>query len=83
MKRMSEKELVEVTFKLPKKLLDVLENEKYFGWSKQDFFVAATQRSISCEINSMDIDDITKLKKKYDFDPGLIQFDEKKTLIYP
>ena len=78
-----ETELVEVTFKIPKKLLDVLENEKYFGWSKQDFFVAATQRSISIEITSKDIDEVEKLKKKYDFDPGLVHFDEKKKLIYP
>ena len=80
---MSETELVEVTFKIPKKLLDVLENEKYFGWSKQDFFVAATQRSISCEITSMDFDDMKELEKKYDFDPGLVHFNEKKKLIYP
>ena len=76
-------ELVEVTFKIPKKLLDVLENEKYFGWSKQDFFVAATQSSISIEITSMHFDKMFALQKKYDFDPGLVQFDEKKSLIYP
>ena len=80
---MSKTELVEVTFKIPKKLLDVLENEKYFGWSKQDFFVAATQRSISIEMNSLHFDEMFALKKKYDFDPGLVSFDEKKKLVYP
>jgi len=43
---MSETELMEVTVKIPKRLLDVLEQEKYFGWSKEDFFVVAVQRCI-------------------------------------
>jgi len=40
---MSEKETVEVTFKLPKRLLDLLENENYFGLKKKDFYVAAVK----------------------------------------
>jgi len=40
---MSEKETVEATFKLPKRLWDLLENENYFGWKKKDFYVAAVK----------------------------------------
>ena len=77
------KETIELTIRIPKRLMDVLEQEEYFGWSKQDFFVAATQGHISCEMNSMHFEKMFALKKKYDFDPGLVQFDEKKKLIYP
>ena len=62
---MSKKESVEVTVKIPKRLLDVLEQEEYFGWRINDFFVASIIRSISCEVNSMDIDDVRALEAKY------------------
>jgi hypothetical protein len=76
-------ETVEVIIELPKQLMDVLEGEEYFGWSKQDFFVVSVQRSIGCEISEMNSDDIHKLQKKYDFKPDVIKYNEKKILVFP
>ncbi len=76
-------DLVEVIFNIPKKLLDVLEAEKYFGYGKQDFFVIATTRGIGCELTSMPLDDANVIKEKYGFDPGVERFTKKGTLIYP
>jgi hypothetical protein len=77
------KELVEVTVKIPKRLMDVLEQEDYFGWSKQDFFVVAVQRSISCEISEMHFDNVKQLEKKYGSDLGEFEYTEKKILATP
>ncbi len=77
------KETVELTIRIPKRLMDVLEQEDYFGWSKEDFFVVAVQRGIGCEMSAMDFDDMKKLETKYGFDPGEIQFNKKNELIYP
>ena len=76
-------ETVEVLIEVPKRLMDVLEGEEYFGWSKQDFFVVSVQRSIGCEISEMNSDDIHKLQKKYGFKPDVIKYNEKKTLVFP
>lgn len=48
---MSEEETVEMTIKVPKKLIDMLEAENYFGWKKESFWVAATKTLISCEMS--------------------------------
>ena len=76
-------ETVEVVIEVPKLLMSVLEGEDYFGWSKQDFFVVSIQRSIGCEISEMNTDETHKLRKKYNFKPDLIKYNEKKTLIFP
>ena len=83
---MSETETVEVTFKIPKHLLNVLEQEEYFGWSKQDFYVAATQSIIGAELTAMPFDEMKKVVKKHGFDPGELDFTETKilkSLVYP
>ena len=79
---MSEKELVEVTVKIPKRLMDVLEQEDYFGWSKQDFFVVAVQRGIGCELTAMDFDKMQKLYKKYG-DIDEVSYTTKKVCVAP
>ena len=76
-------ETVKVIIEIPKRLMDVLEGEDYFGWTKQDFFVVAVQRGIGCEISEMDIDDVRKLRKKYGFKPDVIKYNEKKILVFP
>jgi hypothetical protein len=76
-------ETVKVIIELPKRLMDVLESEDYFGWSKQDFFVVSVQRSIGCETSEMNNDEIRKLRKKYGFKPDVIKYNEKKILVFP
>jgi hypothetical protein len=76
-------ETIEVVIEIPKRLMDVLEGEDYFGWSKQDFFVVAIQRSIGCETSEMSSDELCKLRKKYGFKPDVIKYNEKKTLVFP
>jgi hypothetical protein len=76
-------ETVEVIIELPKLLMDVLEGEDYFGWSKQNFFVVSIQRSIGCETSEMRSDELRKLRKKYGFEPDVIKYNEKKILVFP
>jgi hypothetical protein len=76
-------ETVKVIIEVPKLLTDVLEGEDYFGWSKQDFFVVSIQRSIGCETSEMNIDEVSKLRKKYGFKPDVIKYNEKKILVFP
>ena len=73
---MGEKEeYVELTIRVPKRLMDMLEQENYFGWSKEDFFVVAVKRGISCEVNDMDIDELSKFREKYGEDLDMVSFD--------
>jgi len=63
---MSKKEeTVKVTFRLPKRLMKILENENYFDWNKDHFFVAATISFISCNLSEIDYDKVIKLYRKY------------------
>jgi hypothetical protein len=73
-------EIVEVTAKIPKRILNVLEQENYFGWSKQDFWTAAAQSLISSELTEMDADEREAIIEKHGFDPGLLNFTEIKQL---
>jgi hypothetical protein len=79
---MSEKETVEVTVKIPKRLMDVLEQEDYFGWSKQDFFVVAVQRGIGCELSDMPFDEMKRLEAKYG-DIDEVSYTTKKVCVAP
>ena len=62
---MSEQETLEVTIKVPKRLMRLLEAENYFGWKKEDFLVAAIIRSIDIEIHDLDYRKEEKLLEKY------------------
>ena len=62
---MSKEEYVQLTIKVPKRLIQVLEDENYFGWNKEDFFVAAIKDGISCELSELDIDEVRRIHKKY------------------
>ena len=62
---MSKEETVEVTIRIPKRLMDLLEAENYFTWRKEDFWIAAIKDCISCELSEMSIDEYTRLKNKY------------------
>ena len=63
---MSEKEeTVEVTIKIPKSLMKLLEDEKFFGFDREYFFEAAVRGMIGCYEGTLDIDELTKFHKKY------------------
>ncbi len=62
---MSKEETVEVTIRVPKRLIEMLEQEKYFGWSKENFWAAAARTRISCEINDMGIKECEAVESKY------------------
>jgi len=75
---MSKEETIEVTFKtfkLPKRLMDMLKNENYLGWNKDHFFVAATISFISCNVGDMDFDDMKKFHNKYGENLGTVYFE--------
>ena len=58
-------ETVEVTIKVPKHIMKILENEKYLGWRKNDFYVASIIANISCEASAMDFNKMKALETKY------------------
>lgn len=62
---MSKEETVEVTIKIPKKLLDVLEAENFFGFGREYFFEAAVRGMIGCYESELDIEDLLKFGEKY------------------
>lgn len=77
---MSKEETVEVTFRLPKWLFDLLEKEDYLGWNKEHFFVAAARHVISGELSEMEPQEAKKLKAKYGEKIDCIPFKTTKTL---
>lgn len=80
---MSEKETVEVTFRLPKRLLKILEEQNYFEWNKQHFFIAAVISFMSCNVNDMNYDKAEEVFRKYgkDFDVVHSEVKQLKTLV--
>ena len=58
-------ELVKVTIKIPGLLLKLLEEQNYFGWTKEEFFVEAVKAGIGIVTSNMDSDECAKLYKKY------------------
>jgi len=78
---MSEKETVEVTVKVPKRLMELIREANYFGWSKQDFFVAAMKFGVSSCIYDMASDEEEKLTRKYGDELWTVYHDEKKVLL--
>jgi hypothetical protein len=76
--KMSEQtEYVEVTVKIPKQLMNVLVAESFFGWSQDDFFGVSIQRSISCEVTSMPLDEANRIRNRYG-DIDTVKHDIKK-----
>jgi hypothetical protein len=65
-----------VTIRVPKRLIEFLEEQYYFGLRKEEFFEVAIRGHISGEIGCMDIDQATKLqnhmKTKYGENFGLV-----------
>jgi len=72
--KMSEKETVEVTIKVPKSLMDLLEEQNYFGWEKEDFFKMAIKSGISITVDEMTYDEIKRFNEKYGKDITTIYF---------
>lgn len=71
---MSEKEYVEVTVKVPKRLIALLEDQNYFGWAKEEYFTACMMRGTDCELNELDITEAQRLEKKYGHDVSVLSF---------
>ncbi len=68
-------DLVEITVKVPKRLIALLEAEDYFGWSKEEFFVVSVTRSISCEANELDADAMQRFYNKHGDQVDVVSFD--------
>ena len=62
---MIEKDLVEVTVKIPKKLLNALEELAYFGWTQDEYFEHALRALIGGHFGNFDINLCNKLEEKY------------------
>jgi len=73
-------EYVEVTVKVPKRLMELLEDQEYFGWNKDDFFTVATHRSIDCELSEMDVTESECIEKKFGHEVNVWAFTVHKKL---
>ena len=62
----SQQETVEVTVKVPKQLMLLIEEAKYFGWNKQSFFKVCMKCGVSSCLNDMTFDEMKGLQSKYD-----------------
>ena len=54
-----------MTIKVPRLLLKLLEEQNYFGWTKEEFHVEAVKAGIGIATSNMDMDEAAKLHKKY------------------
>lgn len=63
---MSEKEqYVEVTIRVPKKLMELLEAEDYLGWKREDFFEAAIRGHIGITVDNFPWEEAEAFFRKY------------------
>ena len=76
---MSKEETVEVTVKVPKRLMDMIEKEAYFGWAKEDFFVVAARSLVSGELAEMPLDKARELEAKYGEDIDVVDLSLKES----
>jgi len=60
-----EQDLVEVTIKVPKKLMKLLEEQEYFRFDRQYFFEAAIRSLIGCTIGAWDHPELEAFYEKY------------------
>ena len=68
-------EMVEVTIKLkvPKRLMQLIEERKYFGWKKKDFFLNAIRSIVGAEISEMPGHDSGEIYAKYGEDVDVVE----------
>ena len=63
---MSKKDqFVEVKFRVPKRWLQFLEEQKYFDWTEEAFFQNSIRALLSCLLHEMSPSRVDKLKAKY------------------
>lgn len=64
---MVKEETMEVTLKLkvPKRLMDLIEEQNYFDWSKEDFWVSAAKHLVGGELSRMEFGEMEKLYERY------------------
>jgi len=70
------KELVEVTTKVPKSLMKLLEAENYLGWDRKVFFESAIRALICISLGHMTLEDEKRIHEKYGRDVGVIYLPE-------
>jgi len=74
-------ETVEVTVKVPKRLMELIEEAKYFGWSKQDFFTVCVKCGVSSELGDLTYEEEKPFRSKYDDELWTVYPSEKKVLL--
>jgi len=64
-RELTKEEFVEVTVKVPKNIMDMLEKENFFGWDKEAFFSESVRHTIGAELSEMDVDKTKRIYKEY------------------
>jgi len=70
-------ELVEITIKIPKVLLDLLQAENYLSFDPTYFYEAAVRSMISCAEGTLNTEDLAKFYEKYGRDISVIYVPER------
>jgi len=69
---MTEEKLIEVTVKVPEKLMQLIQDQNYFGRTPEKFFTDSVRRSVSCELNDMPFDEAKRCERKYGIKAALV-----------
>jgi hypothetical protein len=64
---MSEKETEyeKVTVKVPKKLMQLIQDQNYFGRTPEQFFTDSVRYGVAVELNAMPCNKANRLERKY------------------
>jgi hypothetical protein len=71
----------EIVVKIPEWLAKMIEHENYFGKSKDEFFAKCVDRGVDCELNSLDLEEMRRLERKYKIESHLVVDLSKSTLL--
>jgi hypothetical protein len=58
-------ETLTVTLRVPKNLMDLVRDQKYFGYGYEQFFVNAIRGMVSSELSRMTSEEEKRLKKRF------------------
>jgi hypothetical protein len=58
-------ETLAVTVRVPKNLMDLVRDQKYFGYGYEEFFANAVRGMVSGELSRMPSEEEERLKKRF------------------
>jgi len=72
MEKKQEIEYETVAVKVPKKLMQLIWDQNYFGRTPEKFFTTCVRYGVSTELNAMPYDEAKRLERKYGIEAALV-----------